>query len=235
MSRMYKGVKTWNPFVGCKHGCVYCVPSFQRQAKRRRKWCQSCYDFEPHFHPERLDKVPKADTIFACAYGDFVFARSNIMEKIFEVMAKHSDKTFYIQTKDPVCYILYQNFPNRDDENIIPENVILGTTIETSIDRDYDRISRALLPSERFEIMADSVEGRKYVTIEPILDFDLDEMVQWIREINPEFVYVGYDNHNCRLPEPPLSKTLELIEELEKFTEVRRKTIRRAWWEEDAQ
>jgi len=231
-SRMYENVKTWNPFVGCRFNCVYCKPSFQRQAKRRRKWCELCYNYEPHFHPERLDRVPNAEVIFACAYGDFVFARSDVMEKIFSVMAKHENKTFYIQTKDPVCYILYQNYPNTNGDSIIPENVILGVTIETNIDEGYDKISKAPMPSERLEVMADSVDGRKYVTIEPILDFDIDEFVSVIKEIKPEFVYIGYDNHNCRLPEPSLKKTLALIEELRKFTEVRLKTMRPAWYEE---
>lgn len=72
---------------------------------------------------------------------------------------------------------------------------------------------------------------KKYVTIEPILDFSsVKAFADLIEKIAPDFVYVGYDNHNCRLPEPPLSKTLELIGELEKFTEVRLKTLREAWW-----
>jgi hypothetical protein len=75
---------------------------------------------------------------------------------------------------------------------------------------------------------------RKYVTIEPIMEFDLDAMVEWIKEINPEFVYVGYNNldsKNFHLPEPPLEKTMKLIAELEKITEVRLKTIRKAWFD----
>ena len=36
-SNMYAEAKTWNPFKGCAFDCVYCVPSFQRQAKRQ-KW-----------------------------------------------------------------------------------------------------------------------------------------------------------------------------------------------------
>ncbi len=83
-SRMYEGVRTWNPYVGCWYDCVYCRLSFQRQAKRRRKWCELCYRYEPHFHPERLNRVPNAKVIFACAYGDIEFAKWSWIVEILD-------------------------------------------------------------------------------------------------------------------------------------------------------
>jgi hypothetical protein len=47
-----------------------------------------------------------------------------------------------------------------------------------------------------------------------------------MRKIAPLMVSVGYDNHNCNLPEPSLSKTMGLVTELEKFTRVEKKTLR---------
>jgi hypothetical protein len=38
-SNMYADAKTWNPFKGCRFDCTYCVPSFQRQAKRQMHLC----------------------------------------------------------------------------------------------------------------------------------------------------------------------------------------------------
>ncbi|MBA7707801.1 hypothetical protein ES703_116684 [subsurface metagenome] len=70
---------------------------------------------------------------------------------------------------------------------------------------------------------------KKFISIEPICDFDLDEMLSWMAEINPEIIEVGYDNYHNRLREPPLAKTEKLIKELEGFTTVVRKTIRKAW------
>jgi hypothetical protein len=45
--RMYKETKTWNPFVGCYHDCVYCKPSFQKVVAwvGRMKGC-SKYDLK---------------------------------------------------------------------------------------------------------------------------------------------------------------------------------------------
>jgi hypothetical protein len=76
---------------------------------------------------------------------------------------------------------------------------------------------------------------RTYITIEPIMDFDMGEMLSWIDKIQPEFVYIGYNSRDSakkHLPEPSLAKTEALISVLEKITEVRLKLIRKAWWEE---
>jgi len=42
---------------------------------------------------------------------------------------------------------------------------------------------------------------------------------------------LGYYNHGNMLPEPTLEETLKLIRKLEEFTTVKRKTIRKAWFE----
>lgn len=62
----------------------------------------------------------------------------------------------------------------------------------------------------------------KYITIEPIIDFDLPEFITMIKHCNPRQVNIGADSSSKRnkLPEPPKEKILELITELEKFTTV---------------
>jgi len=79
--------------------------------------------------------------------------------------------------------------------------------------------------------MKDLDWDKKFISIEPILDFDLDIFVDWIKDIKPFMVYVGYDNYNNKLPEPPLRKTEELIKTLSNFTAIVKKTIRPAWFE----
>ena len=61
---------------------------------------------------------------------------------------------------------------------------------------------------------------KKYVTIEPIMDFDLPKFAQMIEMCNPVQVNIGADSGGHKLPEPPKEKVLGLISELEKFTKV---------------
>ena len=224
--------KSINAFVGCNHDCVYCIPSFQRQMKRRKKACIKCYDYEPHVHPERLLKAPPKtvgdEFIFFPSSGDLSFASPLGVQAHIDYANKYSDRRFLIQTKDPEFLDNYK----------FPENVILGITLETdrrvyftpSLFKTYERISKAPIPMFRNADFRQIKHPHKYVTIEPILQFR-HSLVHWIYRINPEVVYVGYDNHDCRLPEPRLQDTERLISELEKFTTVRRKTIRKAWYE----
>lgn len=240
---MYKEAKeTRNPFVGCKHGCIYCVPSFQRQAKRRGKRCLSCYKFEPHFHEGRLGKpykkLPPDCFVFLCDMGDISFAKPEWRMKIYEEVGRNPHLTFLIQSKNP--RIFHVDF----EKGLIPHNLLLGTTIETnrtsfntpSKYRFYTEISKAPLPFERYRAMKELRYEKKSVTIEPILDFDIDTLTSWIQEIGPRIVYIGYDNHGCKLPEPPLWKVKELIGRLKNFAEVRYKTPERrgAWWENES-
>ena len=107
-------------------------------------------------------------------------------------------------------------------EDKIPNNCICGATVETNRDQGYRKISHAPLPTDRLaamHLLKDDI--RKMISIEPIMDFDLDSFVNEIETIRPSFVYVGYDNYLYGLPEPFLSKTKELIKQLEKFTAVR--------------
>jgi len=215
MTYMYQNTKTWNPFKGCRFDCVYCKPSFQNQAKRQKHNCIKCYNYEPHIHDERLDKIPKAELIFACGNGDISFASDVEKKVILSVMEKTPKQTFLLQTKAP--YVL--------DSYRIPSNVIIGTTIETN--RDTKHISKAPVTENRYRSLRNLI-CRKAVTIEPILDFDFGILREWLYEINPEIVWVGYANHanGLNLDEPELNKTRQLITALGYFTDVRLKTIR---------
>lgn len=232
MEHMYhENRKSKNAFVGCLHNCVYCKPSFQRQAKRFEG---KGYDFQPRYHPERLLKAPprtaEGEFIFFPSMGDLAFATPITVQAHIEYARKYADRTFLIQSKNPKWFHDY-TFPN---------NMILGSTIETNLVvfntpskyRYYSEISTAPYPACRFNAMSDLTHKRKSVTIEPILDFVLDVIIEWMKKIRPEIIWVGYDNHKCRLPEPTLDKTLALIEILKKKGfDVRTKTLRKAWYE----
>ena len=239
MSRMYevngKRVRTWNVFKGCLFNCVYCVQ--REQAKRQKHRCELCYRYKPHLHPKRLNEKFKAgETVFVAAAGDISFMLNKGEQiDLLNIIRKYSDTTFLLQTKDPRYYLKLLHWRS------FPKNIVIGTTIETNRviigKQPYSHYSKAPYPDERFKCMGIYTNLRKYITIEPIMDFDLDVMVAWIKAIAPEFVYVGYLNpvgkaKKLQLLEPSLDKTIKLCKELEKFTEVRLKTLRKGWQEE---
>jgi len=216
MTYMYKEITTWNPYKGCNFDCVYCEKSFKQQAKRQKHRCADCYNYVPHFHPERLKQyLPKNKLIFCCGNGDIAFANPEWLLQILQEIRIRKEHTFLLQTKKPSCL---NNFD-------IPDNCIVGTTIETN--RDTNGISKAPNTTIRF-VSLEYLDCRKFVTHEPIMNFDLGIMVDWDKQLDPEMVWVGYANHNngLNLDEPELSKTKELIKELESFTDIRLKTIR---------
>lgn len=208
MNNMYKGAKTWNVFRGCKFDCSYCKPSFQAQAKRQRKNCEKCYTYEPHMHLERMTKIPKADIVFACGNGDIAFCSSSYLDLMFDQVRLRTDQTFYFQTKRPECLLGWQ----------MPSNVIVVTTLETNRDEGYrEHVSEtAPLPTDRGYQFFWLDHPRKVVTIEPIMDFDLETFSRMIKAINPEYVWIGYNSRpkQVQLPEPSLAKTHALISEL---------------------
>ena len=228
--RMYKGAKTWGVFVGCKFDCAYCVPTFKRQAKRQKQNCPKCYGFGPHSHEERLARIPSADIIFIAGYGDISFCPPKDTRKIIEAIKKHNakcpHKVYYLQSKRPEYF---EQFLTE-----LPDNVILVTTLETNRDYGYEHISKAPPPSERYRQFMALDYSRKVVTIEPVMDFDLDVFTEWIRKINPECVWVGFNSHpkSVKLPEPSNEKLVALLDNIDGMgIEVRTKDLRGIEWE----
>jgi hypothetical protein len=209
---MYENTTTWNPFKGCLFDCVYCKPSFQLQAKRQKHNCTDCYNYVLHYHPERLSKIPSAEIIFVCGNSDLSFCKPDFMLQIIEAVKKRnrrrSDQTYFFQSKRPECFK-----PIVDE---LPSNAIVLTTLETNRDEGYRDISKAPVPSKRYAQLKALDYPRKVVTIEPVMDFDLDVFVDWIRNINPEYVWLGYNGYpeQVELSEPGPGKLITFMQEL---------------------
>ena len=50
-----------------------------------------------------------------------------------------------------------------------------------------------------------------FITIEPILDFDVDILISWLSILKPNFVNIGADSKHCKLPEPSDDKIRALV------------------------
>jgi len=197
-------------------------------AKRFR--CEKCKRFEPHFHPERLSKIPKNGIIFVSDMGDISFASDSVLGEIIYAIVcvqERHDVIFFFETKNPSMYVERPYDGWDHGKVLLPSKTIFSTTIETNRDQLAREYSLAPSPSIRMEYMKEITFMRKHISIEPIMDFDPDVMFRWITDIEPEIVSIGYDNYNNHLPEPPLSETLKLIEDLEASgIMVERKTLR---------
>ena len=111
--------------------------------------------------------------------------------------------------------------------------MLVGVTIESN--RFYNLYDGVVpSPDERWHYMYMlPKEIRRFVSIEPILQFNYPKFWYMIYSLKPEIVYIGYDNYNNHLPEPYYDKTVALINKLKSLgLEVRLKTIRKAWWED---
>jgi len=161
------------------------------------------------------DDLGKGNTIFVGSSCD-MFANAIPEDWILETLAtcvKYPKNKYLFQSKNPerMCELKY----------VIPKGSVLGTTIETN--RDY-KISVAPSVKDRAFFLGHlgTVDGfQTMVTIEPIMDFDLNELIWLMRVAHPSWVNIGADSKGHNLPEPSSEKVDTLIKELTKFTEVR--------------
>jgi DNA repair photolyase len=220
---------TWNPISGCLYNCNYCWARelALTKLKNSKRYAEG---FKPSLNEREFNvKFTKGDLVFVSDMGDMFgdFVPDTWVKRVLDHIRQFPETDFLFMTKNPERYLELLAY--------IPENVILGATIETTIDEivQTDKISYAPLPTCRYEAMKALDWNRKMVSIEPILDFDLTKFSKWIEDINPFIVYVGYDNYCFKLREPTLKKTKELIDKIKETSLVIRKTIRPAWFEDE--
>lgn len=207
MSRMFKSIdKTWNVFVGCRFDCSYC--NAKKAAETRFKHLERYQNgFLPHLVEKELTKSFKpGEFIFVAYMGDIAFALQYEIEQILARIKCFPDTSFLLQTKNPGCFHRW--------ELAIPPNVFLGTTIETN--RDY-HLTKAPAPVHRFRELGTYIPLNRFLSIEPIMDFDLDELTSWAKLLHPEIIEVGADNYHNNLSEPSPEKLQSLLANLRGF------------------
>lgn len=190
---------TWNPIRGkCPHDCSYCYMKVYPQG-----------DFR-FVEKEMETNLGEGNFIFVGSSTD-MWARNVFVNWILDTL----DHCYKFKNR----YLFQSKNPQRFQGFFFPDDVILGTTIESN--RDY-RMSKAPIPFERMMAMT-YLDKPKMVSIEPIMDFDLNILPFWIKDIKPEFVSIGADSKGHKLPEPPPDKLQQLVDELQNFTTVKLK------------
>lgn len=198
---------TWNTVKGrCYHDCSYCY---------MKRW--------GNLKEARLDeKEFKTDL----GNGNFIFVGSSCdmfandipYEWVKKTLnkCKEYDNKYLFQTKNPAKMV----------STGLIENCVTCITLETN--RIYSEyMKNSPTPNERV-IYFENFTYDKYITIEPIMDFDLLQFVDMLKRCEPIQINIGADSGNNHLPEPDNYKIDRLINELMKFTKVKlKKNIKR--------
>jgi len=197
---------TWNTVKGkCPHDCTYCY--MKRWGSLR----------EVRFDRREL----KTDL----GEGNFIFVGSSCDIFAEGIPREWTGDTLRYCRNFPSYYLFQSKDPLRmgSFSELRRLGAVLCTTIETN--RWYPDIMRnSPKPEDRADGMGLLSEYSRFVTIEPIIDFDLVPLVELIKRCEPKQVNIGADSGHNGLPEPSADKVLALIEELEKFTTIARKT-----------
>ena len=216
---MYEFVThTWNPIKGrCYHDCAYCymktiVPNPQ----------------PIHLDESELNGIFSENQFIFIGSSTDVFASDVPSEWITAILdfcveaTSHQNgiKTrFLLQTKNPARILGFTDHPLFKSGQ-----AVACTTIETN--RHYsETMNNAPTPKERAEAMSMIAERgiKTYVTIEPIMDFDLDELVSLVKMCTPEQVNIGANSvRSIKIPAPTKGNILiDLIQHLLCFTQVK--------------
>ena len=140
----------------------------------------------------------------------------DVIIAILDHCRKYPDNKYLFQSKNPErMWFMKKHFEGL--------NPVFCTTIETN--RLYPKIMQdcpsPITRARWMFTLSDMFDT--YVTIEPIMDFDLLSMVQTIELCKPKQVNIGADSGNNRLPEPSFDKVMRLVNELKEFTTIHTK------------
>jgi hypothetical protein len=193
---------TWNTIKGkCPHDCGYCYVKRWGKLKPLR------------FDVKELKTDLGGDNFIFVGSSCDMFAENIPNEWIINTLdyCQRFANDYFFQSKNPFAF--------NSRGFVFPGRSSFCTTIETN--RFYKKImGNTPEPHERAFYLPDN----SYITIEPIMDFDLDDFVNLLKIAKPKQVNIGADSGNNNLPEPSKEKVLELINELQKFTIIHNKT-----------
>ena len=209
---------TSNPIKGlCPHECSYCymLAIFR------------------HYHGDETLRLDEYELKFNYGKNKFIFLGTSTdmfadavptewILQVYDKCLQYPENKYLFQSKNPGRFLEPQliNHPLMQ----LKDRICFATTIESN--RDYP-ISKAQSMTERADAMAQlqAMGFPVMVTIEPIMDFDHDVLVEMLKKIKPFQVNIGCNtNREVKLPEPTRDQIVALVQELRTFTKVELKS-----------
>ena len=190
----------------CPHECAYCFVQHMRCAR----FYQGPLILKESELKVNYYMLGKGKTIFVEHMTD-LFAEGVPEDNIERVLAhcrEYHENTYVFQTKNPARPVKF--YMNRK----MPEGFILGATIETDDEKLTNRFSKAPEPADRARYLGMVKNHTTFLTIEPIMKFNLHELSELVKLANPYWVNIGADSKNQHLPEPTWNEVMALIDEL---------------------
>lgn len=205
VGNMYPWVTHTHTHLGgeCPHKCTYCYvdnPRFGRPTRYQGPLRLIEPEFDVDYGSDKTIFIENCNDLFAAEVPQ------QFINRIVLHCLQWPDNTYVWQTKNPDRYL--------NMEAMLPENSVLGVTIETN--RHIPEIGTAPSPERRMLAM-EKLQARKFVTIEPVLDFDVEVLAEWIGRIRPEFLNLGADSKGHGLTEPSVEKVYALVDKLQQL------------------
>ncbi len=214
MGKMFSCVSdTWSPQKGCLHACPYCWAKKLAEGRLKAQGGKYANGFAPTFFPgEMKRKFKPGGLVFVCPMGDLFgnWVKADVIQFVIDKVAGNPQTDFLFLTKNPYRYLEFE----------FPQNCYLGTTLETNAYSTADPLmleGNAQPPVARLAYLSKKVHPRKFVSIEPIMNFDYWTFRMWLFHLMPSIVEIGADNYHNHLPEPPWYKVANLIKDLREW------------------
>ncbi len=192
---------TWNVIKGkCPIDCEYCYMKVWGEQPERS------------FRPKELKTdLGEGKVVFVGSSCDMWAEpiKPEHIKKILEHCKEYPENEYFFQSKQPMRF--WEFYDTLEE---------LGATVCTTV--ETNRIDNV------WEDRIQPIEGMntlgKHITIEPVMDFDVDGLISLVSMASPDQINIGANSRrDIDLDEPSMEKVQEFISVMEKVTDVYKK------------
>ncbi len=187
-----------------------------------------------HYKQDQTLRLDEKELAASYGKGHFIFLGSSTdmfahevptdwIVRVYDHCCEYPENRYLMQSKNPsrfleAALIGHPLIQNRD-------GICFATTQETN--RDTPVVSKAQSMQERALAMEElsSLGFHVMITMEPIMEFDLAEVLDMLQRIRPFQVNIGCNTaRTVKLPEPSRDEIIDLVNALRNHTNVKLKS-----------